>query len=163
MDFDAVRDALAAFPGTRMLEGGGDFFAIYDPDRDDEQRPRQGWATLVQSDAHDSASDLNRPNVFRLNIGLPRARYNEVVAGIEAPDLTIVDVLMPHPVYAGYGFVCVLNPERTWPTVEALLADAHDFAVRKHDNARLRAEANRMAGRPGQTSDRPRRSSFDIE
>jgi hypothetical protein len=135
MDFDAVRDVLAAYPGTRMIEASGDFFAIYDPDGDYEHRPRQGWATLVQSDAHDDASNLSRPDVFRLNIGLPRRRYDELVAGIETPDFAAADVLMPHPVYAGYGWVCVLNPERTWPTVQTLLDDAHDFAVRKHSNA----------------------------
>lgn len=129
-----------------MIEGGGDFFAIYDPDGDYERRPRQGWATLVQSDAHDSASDLSRPGVFRLNIGLPRGRYNEVVADAETPDFTVTDVVMPHPVYAGYGFVCVLNPERIWPTVERLLADAHDFAVRKHNNARRASRADSASG-----------------
>ncbi|WP_433783798.1 DUF6194 family protein [Actinomycetospora sp. CA-101289] len=148
MDFDAVKDVLAAFPDTRMIEGGGDFFAIYDPDGDYEQRPRQGWATLVRSDAHDQVSDLDRPGVFRLNIGLPRRRYDELVAEAADPDFAALDVLVPHPVYAGYGWVCVLNPERTWPTVETLLADAHDFAVRKHDNAaRRRAGSAAEVGR----------------
>jgi hypothetical protein len=80
--------------------------------------------------------------VYRLNIGLPRRRYDELVGGVEAPDLTAVDVVMPHPVYAGYGWVCVLNPSHSWPTVTTLLADAHDFAVRQHGNAaRRRAES----------------------
>jgi hypothetical protein len=130
MDFDDVRDVLTAFPGTGMIEAAGDVFAIHDPDGDDEQRPRQGWATLIRSDAHDQVSDLSRPGVFRLDIGLPRRRYDELVAGIEAPDFAATDVLMPHPVYADHGWVCVLNPERAWPEVETLLDDAHDFAVR---------------------------------
>jgi hypothetical protein len=141
MGFDEVRDVLAAFPGTRMIEAAGDFFAIHDPGGDYEQRPRQGWATLIRSDAHDQVSDLSRPGVFRLSIGLPRRRYDELVAGIEAPDFAATDVLMPHPVYADHGWVCVLNPERTWPEVETLLDDAHDFAVRKHDNAARRRAA----------------------
>lgn len=49
---------------------------------------------------------------------------------------------MPHPVYAGYGWVCVLNPDRSWPTVEALLVEAYEFAVRKHDNAARRRTAD---------------------
>jgi hypothetical protein len=52
MDFHAVKDALSAFPETRMIEAAGDYYAIYDPDGDYELRPRQGWATLVRSDAH---------------------------------------------------------------------------------------------------------------
>lgn len=143
VDFDDVRAMLATFPGARMIEFGGDFFAIHDPAGDYEQRPRQGWATLVRSDAHDSASDLTRPGVYRLNIGLPRRRFRELTDEVVAPDFTEADVVMPHPVYAGYGWVCVLNPDRCRTTVETLLAEAHDFAVRKHDNAaRRRTEAS---------------------
>ncbi|MDN5916035.1 MAG: DUF6194 family protein [Pseudonocardia sp.] len=138
MDLEAVKATLADFPHTRMIEAGGDFFAIYDPDGDYEQRPRQGWATLVQSDAHDTASDLGRPGAYRLNIGLPRRRFDELAAEVDAPDFTAADVVMPHPAYAGYGWVCVLNPDHSWPAVQTLLADAHDFAVRKHDNAARR-------------------------
>lgn len=68
MDFEEIRARLDGFPDTRMIEAGGDFFAVYDPDRDYEQRPRQGWATLVQSDAHDTVSDLSRAGMYRLNI-----------------------------------------------------------------------------------------------
>lgn len=117
-----------------MIEADGDVFAIHDPERDYEQRPRQGWATLIRSDAHDTVSDLSRPGVFRLNLGLPRRRYEEVVAGIGSPDYTAFDVVMPHPVYASYGWICVLNPEHAWPAVDSLLHVAHDFAVRRHEN-----------------------------
>ena len=47
-------------------------------------------------------------------------------------------MLLPHPKYAALGWVCVLNPDRTWPTVAGLLDAAYDFAARKHGNARRR-------------------------
>jgi len=141
MDFEEVRAAVAAYPATRLIEANGDVFAIYDPDGDYEQRPRQGWATIVNSDVNDTASDLDRPGVFRLNIGLPRHRFDELADSTIAYDMTALDVVMPHPVYAGYHWVCVLNPKRTWPVVSALLDDAHDFAVRKHGNASRRRES----------------------
>lgn len=127
---------LAGFAGTRIIDAGGDLFAIYDPDRDYERRPRQGWATVVTSDAHDTASDLGRPGVYRLNIGLTRGRFRELVDPSADHDWTALDVLAPHPVYGGYHWVCVLNPDRTWPAVRGLLGEAHAFAVRKHDNRR---------------------------
>jgi hypothetical protein len=144
MDLETVRAALSAFPGTLVVEADGDLFAIHDPDGDYEQNPRHGWATVVTSDAYDSASDLDRPGVYRLNIGLPRARFRELVDPTADHDPTALDVLLPHPVYAGQNWVCVLNPDRTWPLARQLLAEAHAFAVRKHDNtARRRRERTR--------------------
>lgn len=138
MDIETIRDVLAAYPDTLIIDADGDLFAIHDPDGDYAERPRQGWATLVTSDAHDSASDLDRPGIFRLNIGLSKARFQELVDPDADHDLTATDVLMPHPVYGGYHWVCVLNPDRTWPSVRQLLTEAHTFAVRKHDNASRR-------------------------
>lgn len=140
MDYEAVRATVAAYSATRMIEANGDVFAIYDPDCDYEQRPRQGWATIVNSDFNDTASDLHRPGVFRLNIGLPKPRYEELFGPDVEHDTTVLDVVMPHPVYGGYHWVCVLNPETTWPDVRQLLDDAHAFAVRKHHNAVRRRE-----------------------
>ncbi len=139
MDFEAVAAVLAGYPGTRLIEAAnGDVFAIYDPDNDYEQRPRQGWATVVTSDLNDSASNLDRPGVFRLNIGLPRPRFTEVIDHAAEHDTTALDVVLPHPVYADYSWVCVLNPDQTWPAVRQLLDEAHGFAARKHDNTTRR-------------------------
>ena len=49
--------------------------------------------------------------------------------------MTAFDVLFPHPVYGGRHWLCVLNPDRSWPTVQGLLTEAHAFAVRKYANA----------------------------
>lgn len=130
MDPDTVTAVLAAFPGTLIIRADGDVYAVHDPDGTYEQRPRHGWATVVSSDAHDSASDLDRPGVFRLNLGLPRERAHEVVDAEAVHDLTALDVLLPHPVYGRLGWVCVLNPDRTWPTVRALIDEAHAHAAR---------------------------------
>ena len=138
MDLDTVRQALAAFPDTRIVEGGGDIYAIVDPDGDYDEHPRHGWATVVTSDAHDTASDLNRPGVYRLNLGLPRDRFRELIDPAAEPDFTATDVLLPHPVYGAQHWVCVLNPDRTWPTVRGLVVEAHDFGARQYANAARR-------------------------
>ena len=138
MDFDETVALLGTYPDTRLIEANGDVFAIHDPDHDFEERPRQGWATVVNSDVNDSASDLNRRGVFRLNIGLPTARFRELFPDAAAHDPTALDVLFPHPVYASYHWVSVINPDSTWPLVRELLDEAHAFAARKHVNAARR-------------------------
>lgn len=141
MEIDQIRADLAAHPGTRLVELDGDSYAIYDPRGDLPPERQLPWATIVTSDAHDTASNLDRAGVFRLNLGLPRARFRELVDPGRDYDLTAIDVLLPHPVYGGQNWVCVLNPERTWPLVRELLAEAAAFAVRKYDNAERRRAA----------------------
>ncbi|MBN9736494.1 MULTISPECIES: DUF6194 family protein [unclassified Pseudonocardia] len=141
MDSDEIATVLAGYPGTRLIEANGDVFAIHDPDDDYDQRPRQGWATVVNSDVNDTASDLDRPGVFRLNIGLPKPRFAELFPVAAEHDTTALDTLFPHPVYGTYHWVSVINPDQTWPQVQALLDEAHAFAVRKHDNAARRRRA----------------------
>ena len=131
------------FRGTRLLEANGDAFAVHDPHGDLPPERQIPWATVVTADLYapdgqpwDVASRLDRSGVFRLNIGLPRAAYREL--GPADGDLSALDVLLPHPEYARLGWVCVLNPDRTWPTVTGLLESAYGFATRKYENARNR-------------------------
>src|SRR5262249_8802349 len=118
---------------------GGTFFFV-GPDRS------LPFATLVTSDEYDQASDLSRPDVFRLNVGVRKETFRSLFGGgpkrpgqAEAGgghDFTALDRLMPHPVYGKMYWVCVLNPgEATFKTVQALLAEAHDRAVRKRSGA----------------------------
>jgi len=136
-----LNQILATHPGTRLLEANGDTFAVHDPAGDLPPERQQPWATIVTSNAYDSASDLDRPGVVRLNIGLPKARFAEVVDPASEHDLTALDVVMPHPVYGDQHWVCVLNPDNSMPAVRQLLDEAYAFAVRKYENAERRRAA----------------------
>jgi hypothetical protein len=137
---DLVRDDLASRSGTRILEAHGDVFALYDPAGDLPPERQHPWATIVTSDnPYDATSHLDRPDVFRLNLGLPKARFRELVDPAADHDPTAFDVLFPHPVYGGLHWLCVLNPDRSWPVVRGLLTEAHAFALRKYENAARRA------------------------
>lgn len=138
MRLDQIRQELASYPGTRLLAANGDTFAIYDPRGDLPPERQLPWATIVTSDNYDTASQLNRPEVFRLNIGLPRTRFRELIDPMAEHDATALDVLLPHPVYAKQHWMCVLNPQQSWPMVRQLLAEAYAFSVRKYDNAQRR-------------------------
>ena len=99
------------------------------------------FATIVIKDYgdFDDASDLDRPGVYRLNVGVGKETYRSLFPGEGEHDFTALDVLMPHPVYGRQHWVCVLNPsEKTFETVKPLLAEAYEIAVK-----RLRKKAKR--------------------
>jgi len=90
----------------------GDTFFSYDPDRTLPPDRRFPFATIVTKDYgdFDSASNLNRPGVFRLNIGVSRetsraffdAEPPRTATGDDSEhghDFTALDQLLPHPVY----------------------------------------------------------------
>lgn len=111
----------------------GDTFFIYDPNRDLDDVHRFPFATIVTKDygEFDNASNLDRPGIFRLNIGISKKTF----AGLFAEgdhDFTALDRLMPHPVYGRNHFACVLNPTAsTFETVKPLLAEAYEIAVKR--------------------------------
>lgn len=109
----------------------GDTFFFYDPD-DDPAARRMPFATIVTKDypGFDTASNLSRPGVSRLNIAVGRSAVEELTGDV---DYTELDRLIPHPVYATQGWVAILNPgERTAGLARRLLTDAHARAVRRH-------------------------------
>lgn len=138
MDEAAIRQyILETFEGVTVTDLSGDMFFFYDPER------TFPFATLVTSDAHDTASDLGRSGVFRLNIGARPESYRERFGPQPAfprdggivdtgHDFKALDQIMPHPVYAAMSWVCVLNPAKTLTTVEILLTEAYELDVTKH-------------------------------
>ena len=82
-------------------------------------------------------SNLDRPGVFRLNIGISRRTFESLFGtgkvDVSGYDFTALDRIMPHPDYAPQSFVCVLNPDHaTLDQVRSLLAEAYDLAVQRH-------------------------------
>jgi hypothetical protein len=77
--------------------------------------PEKHWpnfATIVTDDEYDQFSKLNRPGVFRLNIGVGKAIYQDRVGRMQEPDYAQLDRLFPHPVYAKQRWICILNPSQ---------------------------------------------------
>jgi len=116
----------------------GDAFMTYAPPTADRPPPRMPFTTIVTQDyaGFDSASNLNRDGVFRLNVSVGRGAFDDVLgAGWEDRtfDPSALDVVMPHPVYAQQGWLCILNPsDSSRATVEGLITDAYDRAAAKH-------------------------------
>jgi hypothetical protein len=132
------------FNGVNVAVNSGDSFFIYDPARNLPPERQFPFATLVTGDHYDSFSNLDRPSVFRLNIGVSKDTYRSLFgpqppspggSGVVATghDFTALDQIMPHPVYSPQSWVCVLNPsETTCETVKQLLADAYNLVVSRY-------------------------------
>jgi Family of unknown function (DUF6194) len=113
----------------------GDTFFIYDPHRALEGSRRFPFATIVTKDygEFDNASNLDRPGVFRLNIGVSKETYASLFDADAEHDFTALDQLMPHPVYGQYHWIGVLNPsEATFETLKPLLQEAYERAVERY-------------------------------
>jgi len=149
MDQDAIIHYITdTFTGLEVLRptdgpGAGDTFIYYDPQHNLDPSRRLPFATLVTKDygEFDNTSQLNRPDVFRLNIGVSRDTFRALIGyapGEDTPtsgayDFAALDRLMPHPVYAPQSWVCVLNPSpETFEAVKPLLADAYARAATQH-------------------------------
>jgi hypothetical protein len=149
MDQDAMIQYVAdTFAGVEVLRptdgpGAGDTFFIYDPQHNLEPKRQFPFATIVTKDYgdFDNASQLNRPDVFRLNIGVSRDTFRALFGYAPGEDSTqsttydfaALDRLMPHPVYAPQSFVCVLNPSaETFETVKPLLAEAYSMVATRY-------------------------------
>ena len=118
-----VRFITESYPETDVVEAMHAWFFSLDP-----EKHWPNYATLVTTDEHDDASDLDRPGVFRLNIGVDRPTFERVAAADPEPDYTAFDRLLPHPVYAQQLWISILNPsdETFADIVIPLLALAHD-------------------------------------
>ncbi|MEV0485273.1 DUF6194 family protein [Streptomyces sp. NPDC050508] len=135
-----VRDFTGALvfvpePGGDFPElAWGDAFFYYAPDG---RLPRniQPYGTVVTKNyPDDTASDLDRPGRWRVNIHVDRATFRQLTGeeprSLTGPrDYAAADMVVPHPVYGAQGWVSVVNPgERTTDTVVRLLRSAHDDA-----------------------------------
>ncbi len=120
------------FEGVETTTNLGYTFFFYGPER------KFPFATIASTgNEHEQISKLDRPGVFRLNIGVSKQTFQSLFGtdqvDVSAYDFTALDTIMPHPDYAAYHFVCVLNPgDATLEKARALLAEAYDLAAHRH-------------------------------
>ena len=147
---DDVHDyLLATFDGLDVRPSWGERAYFYNPGN----RFARGayFLTLKEKDgANDRASALDRPEIWRLNFGLPRKEFIRLFGHtparpgkggvIEGPwDFTACDRLTPHPVYGWMSWVAILNPtEPTFETLKPLITQAHQKAAATFDKRSAR-------------------------
>jgi hypothetical protein len=138
------------FEGVDVEVNAGNSFFFYNPDPTIPPDHMFPWATLMVNDVNDTFSNLDRPSVYRLNIGISKATFQGMF-GMEKRsasmkqtaqgepvfsgyDYTALDQVMPHPVYGQMYWVCVLNPsDKSLETVvRPLLDEAYAMAREKY-------------------------------
>ena len=100
--------------------------------------------TIKEKDgAHDKASMLDREHIYRINVGLRKETFIKLFGYLpKSPkagevvdmefDFTTTNTIMPHPVYAWMGWICVLNPSNeTFDDFKAMIQESYIFAKEK--------------------------------
>ncbi|MEE9428377.1 MAG: DUF6194 family protein [Paracoccaceae bacterium] len=141
---EILETLLARYGGTNKVDAWGEATLFYNPGH----LLARGtyFATVKEKNGdNDRASDLDRPGVFRLNIGADRAHFLELFGPppprpgkgqhIEGDwDFTALDRLTPHPIYGWMSWVSVLNPSATtFEKCLPLLDSAHAKAKATFD------------------------------
>ena len=106
--------------GTVLVNSWGEKGIFYNPNN----TLKRGVyiLTVKEKDGeNDKSSNLDRENIYRVNMGLRKNTFVNMFGGIpKRPikggivemeyDFTSSNQLMPHPIYAWMGWVCILNP-----------------------------------------------------
>lgn len=99
---------------------------------DDHMLP---FVTIANSDSdYDNVSNLSREGVFRVNIGIKRETFDQLIGDFEADkvDYSQLNILLPHPDYAKQNFVCILNPSGSnIELTKQLIEEAHGLAAER--------------------------------
>jgi hypothetical protein len=141
MDISSIKRIITeTFQDSYYKELDGDVFFFYGKD------DRFPFATIVTKDnGFDNASKLDRPDIFRLNIGVGKETFKFLFGDVKSKsglggylesglDFTTTDKLMPHPMYGNQYWVCLLNPgEETFKNILPYLSEAYEKAVKKEN------------------------------
>ena len=104
--------------------------------RDDHMH---AFATIASTgNEYEKISNLDRPGVYRLNIGVSRETFPSLFGtkkvSISDYDFTALNTIMPHPDYSSQAFICVLSPsEATFEKIRPMLAEAYDVAMKRYN------------------------------
>ena len=129
------------FKGTDVEHSDYGYFFFYNPDPNVPPDHMFPIMTIVNNDLNDTFSDLEKRNLYRLNIGVGKATFRSLFGepddgkSFSGHDYTALDVLMPHPVYAAQYWVSVINPSDNVfkSKVKPLMDEAYNMAVTKYD------------------------------
>ena len=123
----------STFENIETIVNMGYTFFFY---RDDHMH---AFATIASTgNEYEKISNLERPGVYRLNIGVSRETFQSLFGkgkiDVSPYDFTALDTIMPHPDYSSQFFLCVLSPsEATFEKIKPLLSEAYDVAMKRYN------------------------------
>jgi hypothetical protein len=94
----------------------------------DAQNHWPNFATIVTTDEHDmdTNSNLDARGAYRLNIGVGKHTFEQLIDPTATYDYAATDVVIPHPTYAKQRWIAIVNPTR--PTLETIIPPLLDEA-----------------------------------
>ena len=105
--------------------------------RDDHMH---AFATIASTgNEYEKISNLDRPGVYRLNIGVSRETFQTLFGkgkiDTSSYDFTALNTIMPHPDYSSQYFLCVLSPSETTfdERIKPMLAEAYEVAKKRYN------------------------------
>jgi hypothetical protein len=137
---DILRDLLALDPALRRERYYGERAVFYNPGGTaplgvifasvkDRDGPNDRAARLSRRGIYRLAFGLTRPTFARLFGAVPRRPPKGRAVTLPGYDLTHIDQLTPHPVYAWMSWVQILSPTATrFASLEALLGESLELA-----------------------------------
>ena len=123
----------STFENIETIVNMGYTFFFY---RDDHMH---AFATIASTgNEYEKISNLERPGVYRLNIGVSRETFQSLFGkgkiDLSPYDFTTLNTIMPHPDYSSQFFLCVLSPsEATFEKIKPLLSEAYDVAMKRYN------------------------------
>lgn len=154
---DILRYCLDQLDGTILVNSWGERGVFYNPDN----KLKRGLyiLTVKEKDGeNDKSSNLNRENIYRVNWGVYKDTFRKMFGTIpKRPnkggivnmdyDFSSTNEILPHPVYAWMGWICVLNPsERTFEELKPLIQEAYKYAKEKYSKKRHKLESENQHG-----------------
>lgn len=130
MSLTSIEQYLGSLPAITTSEHFGYKFFFYGTE---QVLP---FVTIALADnEHDQVSRLDRDGIFRLNIGVSKATFQQLFPDDSAAwDYTALNSFMPHPHYAAQHFICILNPEGLQlAATTGYIAEAYDIAKKRFD------------------------------
>ncbi|RRD38431.1 hypothetical protein EII29_10340 [Leptotrichia sp. OH3620_COT-345] len=140
---DILKYCLENLKGTVLINSWGERGVFYNPNN----KLKRGIyiLTIKEKDGeNDKSSDLNRENIYRVNLGIRKNTFKKMFGSIpKRPDkggivnmnydFSIIDRIVPHPVYAWMSWICILNPsEKTFEKLKPLIYEAYEYVKEKY-------------------------------
>ena len=140
---DILEYCLDRLPDTVSVNSWGESGIFYNPNN----ILKRGIYVLTVKEKdgdNDNSSELNRENIYRVNIGIRKETFLALFGAVPARppkggivdmpfDLTKTDKILPHPVYAWMSWICVLNPsDTTFEQLKPLIKEAYEYAKEKY-------------------------------
>ena len=145
---EVLKYCLENLEGTVLVNSWGERGIFYNPGN--VLKRGVYVLTVKEKDGdNDKSSNLDRENVYRVNIGVRKTTFIERFGAVpKRPakgctvdsnyDFSAIDQIIPHPVYAWMGWICSLNPSKeTFEELKPLIQEAYEYAKEKFKKRKI--------------------------